>query len=74
MTAAGHHPPYAGMVSRVSGLAIDAGMLAIASSLAVSGVPAVWSALAGQAPAGSRRHPRWSPRCCRSSTSPPAGG
>ncbi|GAA1414108.1 RDD family protein [Catellatospora coxensis] len=38
------------MVSRVSGLAIDAGMLAIASSLAVSGVPAVWSALAGQAP------------------------
>ncbi|MEV0453565.1 RDD family protein [Catellatospora methionotrophica] len=38
------------MVSRLSGLAIDAGLLAIASSLAVSGVPAVWSALAGDPP------------------------
>ncbi|GAB4052165.1 RDD family protein [Catellatospora paridis] len=38
------------MVSRIAGLAIDAGLLAVASSFAVSGVPAVWSALAGEPP------------------------
>jgi uncharacterized RDD family membrane protein YckC len=51
VTAPGrHHSPYAGIVSRLAGLAIDAALLAVASSLAVSGVPAVWSTLEGEAP------------------------
>lgn len=50
MTAPGRHPPYAGLVSRLAGLAIDATLLAVASTLAAGGVPALWAALDGEPP------------------------
>lgn len=50
MTAQSRHPPYAGIVSRLAGLAIDAALLAVASSVTASGVPAVWATLDGEAP------------------------
>jgi uncharacterized RDD family membrane protein YckC len=50
VTAPSRHPPYAGLVSRFAGLAIDATLLAVASTLAAGGVPALWGALDGAPP------------------------
>ncbi|GHJ49113.1 hypothetical protein Cs7R123_64550 [Catellatospora sp. TT07R-123] len=49
MTAPGRQP-YAGIVSRLGGLAIDASLLALAASLVVTGVPSVWATLEGHSP------------------------
>ncbi|WP_308167739.1 RDD family protein [Catellatospora tritici] len=44
------HQSYAGIVSRLSGLAIDAALLTLAASLVVTGVPSVWATLEGSTP------------------------
>lgn len=49
MTELGHHR-YAGLVSRLAALAVDAALLTLAVSMIVSGLPTVWEALTGTTP------------------------
>lgn len=45
------HRQYAGLVSRLLALAVDAVLLTVVTAAIAAGVPAVWSAVLGSAPA-----------------------
>lgn len=44
------HPPYAGIVSRVSAIAVDTVVLTVAVSAVAAGLPAVWTQVIGVPP------------------------
>lgn len=46
-----HHRQYAGLVSRLLALAVDAVLLTVVTAAIAAGAPAVWSAVLGSAPA-----------------------
>lgn len=53
------HPPYAGIVSRISAIAVDAVVLAVAVSAVAAGFPAVWEQVIGSPPRWVTDGARW---------------
>ncbi|MBB5872838.1 putative RDD family membrane protein YckC [Allocatelliglobosispora scoriae] len=53
------HPPYAGIVSRISAIAVDALVLAVAVSSVAAGFPVVWEQVIGTPPNWVQTGAQW---------------
>jgi uncharacterized RDD family membrane protein YckC len=53
------HPPYAGIVSRLAAIGVDALVLAVAVSAVAAGFPAVWEQVIGTPPSWVENGAQW---------------